>query len=237
MSSDKCVYCLSSLGPITIDHVIPRSWYPGTTPPHQEKWKVPCCQECNRRYSKIEKNLLERIGLCLDPKDELVKGIPQKALRAFKAKFAKNKKDALHRSLKRDAIIRKLYELKGTELKGVLPHFGPSQGTIKSNHATVQISDNELNEIGKKFVRGMLYVTKGHYIGADYVVECYINHEQGNALFETLYAKYGQLYNLAPGIEATVVKCDIPIVSLFRFKIWNRLILHGSVLPVKDTEH
>lgn len=232
--SGTCIYCLEHSDTITIDHVIPRSWFPDSTPLNQEKWKAPCCKDCNNRYSKIEKNLLERIGLCLDPNDEVTKGIPQKALRALKASFGKNKKDSKSRARKGESIKSKLYQIKGDSLQGVLPHFGPKQGMEIENPATVDISELELKEIGKKLVRGMLYVTGEYYVGPEYRVECYINTEEGNRFFEELYGKRGVTHELAPGIEAVIWQSDKPPSSLFRFKIWNRLILHGSVILAED---
>ena len=235
--SGTCIYCLEHSDNITVDHVIPRSWYPDTTPMNQEKWKAPCCEGCNNRYSKIEKNLLERIGLCLDPKDVVTMGIPQKALRALKPSFGKDKKDSVSRAKKGDSIKSKLYQIRGDSLKGVLPHFGPKQGVINESPATVDISELDLLKIGEKLIRGMLYVTGEYYIGPEYEVKSYINTEEANRMFEEWYAKHGITYKLAPGIEAVMIQRDNPWVSLFRFMIWNRLIIHGSVMLAKDVNN
>ncbi len=79
----RCVHCLREVEGLTSDHVIPESWYPGSTPLDLEKWQAPACSECNSESGKVEAKLLEYMGLCVDPESEAAEGIGEKALRAF----------------------------------------------------------------------------------------------------------------------------------------------------------
>ena len=80
----KCVHCLKYSDNLTWDHVFPQAWYPDTTPPNIEKWKIPSCPRCNREYGKLEEDLLWRLGLSVDPKDQKSLGITNKVLRSTK---------------------------------------------------------------------------------------------------------------------------------------------------------
>ena len=63
----KCIHCLVEFEKLNWDHVFPESWYPDTTPNDLYKWKIPSCIKCNDDYGRIEKDLMIRIGLCLNP--------------------------------------------------------------------------------------------------------------------------------------------------------------------------
>ena len=53
-----CVYCVTRLAAQTRDHVIPRSLW-GTSPPVGLNLPtVPCCKECNHRFSLVEPHFM-----------------------------------------------------------------------------------------------------------------------------------------------------------------------------------
>jgi len=64
----RCVHCLNPFPPdeITTDHVIPDSWYPATIT-LKDRPTLPSCRRRNERLGNIERALLVRLGLCLDP--------------------------------------------------------------------------------------------------------------------------------------------------------------------------
>ena len=74
-TNTRCVYCLRFFKKLTSDHVFPKSWFPDTTPQNMEKWQIPSCENCNTEYSKIENDLLQRFGMCVDPDSIAAKGI------------------------------------------------------------------------------------------------------------------------------------------------------------------
>jgi len=225
-----CVYCLLADHPLTVDHVFPKSWYPNGGIPDLEKWTVPCCKGCNTRYSRIEKRILEKIGLCLSPTDPLVGDIAQKAVRAAKPSAGRNQEDSAHRAKRLEALRKDIKYIGREQIRGILPFFGPTQGD-EGTLATVTISEEDLKCIGAKFVRGMLFVNGGYLLGGDYRIECYINTEQSDVdYFKPLYYSYGKRYELSPGLVAIMILSQDPPISLYRFEIWQRLIIHGSVV-------
>ena len=101
----KCVHCVGQFEKLTWDHVFPESWYPDTTPDNLYKWQIPNCIRCNQEYGKIEKDLMIRVGLCLDPNDPSCAGIVDKALRSIDHTKGKNHKDKQARLKKRQQIL------------------------------------------------------------------------------------------------------------------------------------
>jgi len=99
----RYVHCLEYKDRLNWDHVFPAAWYPETTPKDLYKWQIPSCIHCNNIYGVLEKDLMIRLGLCLEP-DDPCKGIAEKALRSIDPSLAKNEKDRLARLSKRRQI-------------------------------------------------------------------------------------------------------------------------------------
>jgi hypothetical protein len=230
----SCIYCLSKAGPPTIDHVIPRSFYPDSTPPNQAKWKAPCCSKCNNRYSKIEKEILEKLGLCLNPDDITARGVAQRAVRAFRPSLGKSLKDKASRARRRESILKDSLELSGIPLRGILPRFGPPAESTEGPLATVKIHHSMLEVFGVKLIKGLLYVTGGFYLDSKFRITCKILTEQGDSLMNRDYGHLGTIHELAPGISATIALSEQPPAGLFRFQFWNKLVLHGTVISEED---
>ena len=93
----RCVHCLRDKVELTSDHMFPQAWYPDTTPANLEKWQLPACNECNNRYSKIERDLLNRFSLALDAKHPASAGLVDAALRGMDPNAGHNEKDAAAR--------------------------------------------------------------------------------------------------------------------------------------------
>src|ERR1700733_10031207 len=79
----QCVHCLRDGCAITFDHGLPDSWYPDSTPAHVQHWTAPSCEKCNNELGRLERDLLIRLVLCIDPKKEAVSGLAAKVLRSF----------------------------------------------------------------------------------------------------------------------------------------------------------
>ena len=103
----NCIHCIARKAD-TVDHLIPRAWYPETTPPNFEKWNFPFCEPCNRQYSKLENRLLFQLGICLPPEDALAAGIAERVLRSVDSHFGRNPKDRQARAARRASAQRKI---------------------------------------------------------------------------------------------------------------------------------
>jgi len=52
---------------VTMDHVLPKSWYPKDMPDDVNRWTAPSCKPCNHSLGVIERELKIRFGFCLPP--------------------------------------------------------------------------------------------------------------------------------------------------------------------------
>ena len=52
-----CAHCLNFYDNLASDHVLPESWYPEGIPVDFEKWQIPSCFDCNKKFGKIENYL------------------------------------------------------------------------------------------------------------------------------------------------------------------------------------
>lgn len=125
----KCIHCLRELTAHDArnwDHVFPKGWYPDTTPPGIEKWKVRSCQKCNYEYGKIEEDLLIRIGLCLPSEDEETQSISNKARRAIDPEAGGSKRDRRARKALRKLIRHELIKADNVPEESIYPGLGKS---------------------------------------------------------------------------------------------------------------
>ena len=120
----QCPYCLGEFSDaeMTDDHVIARSWFPANTPP-VAKWKVRCCQTCNNEKSALERDVLGRLALCVDPNDPNLAEIITKARRAMDPRSARTAHELKHRFNRREAIRGSIVDIRSKTDPGVLPYF------------------------------------------------------------------------------------------------------------------
>ena len=123
-NSGKCVHCLADFEEGSWDHMFPKSWYPDATPENLEKWKIPSCVKCNQRYSKIEGDLLSRVGLALDPHNPASASIVQAALRSLKASAGRDERDAAMRAARGKKIMGEMLRGEKIPPESVLPGMG-----------------------------------------------------------------------------------------------------------------
>ncbi len=119
---DADALALQVHGPIGGKRACPRS---GT---------VPDCRECNNRLSKLEQDLLVRMGLCVDPTQWEACGISAKALRSLGVGVAVNARAqriafffAIAVLQRRDVIFEALTQLFDVFLSG----FGIKKGVLR----------------------------------------------------------------------------------------------------------
>lgn len=228
--SGRCVYCLDNFDEGTRDHVLPRAWYPDTTPQNLEKWKVPCHEECNNKYSQLERNLLISLGLCVDPKEAKVSGIADKALRSIDPEQAKNERDKRARQNSREKIKKEISKLDSIPMNGVLPNFGPKSNATYPPHLAITIQSDKLKAFACKLVRGMHYVINKSFIEENDKIEIFFakdNSEVKNV--NQKISRYGQTHSIEPGITVGHVFSEDKHIALYVIDIWNKLKIHASV--------
>jgi len=225
----KCIYCLKIFDKLTSDHVFPKSWYPETTPQNIEKWQAPACKKCNKKYGKIEEELLLKFGLCVNPFRYESLGIAQKALRALKPNHGKNERDKTIRQRKREKILREAIVPTSVPLSSIFPNFGFHYGIEPKDQLAVLVPEKGLKAIGEKFVRGITWVLDGQYIERKYKIDIYFFHEHADNPFVKILCKHGRLY-LEPGIRIIrAMAKEEKICGIYSMEIWSQLKMYGTV--------
>jgi len=231
VENNVCIYCLAHCTELTTDHVIPRSWYPDSSPKGIWKFQVPSCKKCNNYYSKIEQNLLLKLGMCLNRSDIKCAGVPQKVMRSLSPGAGKNYRDSKARLRKREEIKRAIKEIPRRLPYGILPNFGSSLVSTETA-AAIKVEEHNLMEFAKKLVRGVTYILSSSLIYNDDQIEVLVC-EQGKANeFEAIIRKFGKKHSLAPGLNVSyVAAADCPEALMIRIEIWSRLIFYCFVHP------
>ena len=62
---------------------ISRSWYPETAQQRSQRWTVPSCGTCNNKLGAMEKEVFNRLALCVDPRKAEAAGLSAKAIRSM----------------------------------------------------------------------------------------------------------------------------------------------------------
>jgi hypothetical protein len=229
----RCTYCLKHFEELTSDHVFPRGWYPETTPKNLEKWQVPACEECNTKYSKVEGELLQKIGLCIAPDQFAALGIADKVLRSLNPKHARDSIDRRYREKGREKILKNLIPAVNSPLESIVPGFGLFSGTDPREQYAIPVPKSSIDLLGEKLIRGFTYEKHARYIEADHEVSIWVAHEEhAKPLIESI-RRHGAEYHQGPGIKiGAAYTPEDPISGIFEIIIWGKLRLYGAVLPI-----
>jgi hypothetical protein len=225
-----CSYCRAEvpLREITKDHVIGESWYTSNAG-DLEKWKVPACKPCNNDLSRVEREILIRLALCLDPAEAAHLAIIEHAMRAIDPTTATNPRDAKHRMALRQKIKREMIVVNRPDAPDVMPSFRENFD-IGSRHA-FQIRNEHFLALGAKWGKGLYryHLKKPLPLGSDIAVYTADNETERLAFSELLPGSSTMhrgsdlqvlMYHAAePGKEMT----------LFAIRLWRRFKLHCAL--------
>ena len=147
----RCVHCLRPSESATSDHGFPDSWYPDTTPARVQRWTAPSCPRCNGELGRLERDLLIRIVLCIDPKKEAVSGLASKVLRSLGLDADDlSLKDKFHRDRLRAKLKGELIPYADVAGRtGAIPGLGP----YKDSPWAVPIPWASLSIVAEKIAR------------------------------------------------------------------------------------
>ncbi|MFH1699314.1 MAG: hypothetical protein ABIE07_01905 [Candidatus Zixiibacteriota bacterium] len=229
----KCVYCLGEFDKLTWDHVFPKSWYSESEPINKEKWKVPACNDCNKKYGEIEQDLLLRFALCFNPNDERFKNISKKSLKGIRPELGKTPRDINSRKKKKDELKNDIISHDEIPDYGILPNFGMQSNAQYDKLLTIGIHQQSLKSIGEKLIRGIIYQVTKNYITENYSIDTRICDNNDKRIKTTLddINRVGTKYTYGTSIEVTYAILpddNISAVSLIWF--WQRLFLSVSVI-------
>jgi hypothetical protein len=217
----RCVHCLRVTDSITADHVFPSSWYPDTTPATVQRWTVPCCFECNRELGKLERDLLVRLVLCVNPKSEAASGLASKALRSLGIDASRlSEREKIHRCGFRDKIRSELMpqaDLVGKP--GRIPGLGPPEGS--ESQWSIPIPWAGLAIVAEKIVRGCEYKLKDRLVEPPYGMRIFVSPSD---VVPEPYASASQVFEFGPGCNVRrLFAREDPNVVLYWISVWNTL--------------
>jgi len=231
----SCVHCSKWNDNLTWDHVLPKSWYPDTTPPDLEKWKFPSCERCNNEFSELERDLFIRIGLCLDRNRPECRGIVEKVLRTLNPDSTNDLKEKEIRLKLKNKYLSEIEKVEHVPAQGVLPSFGKIPGTYYPELRQIKISQESLKKFTRKLVRGITWVEEKRIIKKDRDINTFVLNDQDAQEIYGRFFSRGNAYYRGPGW--TIWRCSVPEdsrYSLILTEIWGRFRLYGAEIPSED---
>ena len=227
----RCVHCLNPAGN-TRDHVFPGSWYPENTPEDVQRPTAPSCRPCNGKFGKLENYLLGRLGLCIDPAKAESAGIPGKALRAVGIGVESelsSKEKAIRAKLKSKLMRETMPYAQVAGRPGILPGFGPHNDFPLESQIAVSVNAEALQDVSRKIVRGLEHHVSDRYVEPPYVLDVFFIDDEAAQKLATGFGP-PTLY-LGPGFRVQrAIARDDPGHTLYRIRIWDTLLVHGSVI-------
>jgi hypothetical protein len=230
----KCVHCLAEVAERDWDHVFPISWYPDTTPPDLEKWKIPSCLPCNHGYSKIEGDFRDRVGLCLDPDNPASQSIVEAAMRSIDAEQGRDPSDAQKRLIRARKLMSQTLHGAQIQEENLYPGMPRHEDVPAEDRVDMLIPTDYFPRMVHKIVRGMFYIHEHKFIEPPYVTDFYLPIEANAIPFEQLLNEFGTTYDRGPGLVVQrAVTTDKEFTSLFKMTFWEQISLYATVTREK----
>ena len=224
---ERCIHCLRRTESITADHVVPNSWYPDTTPPTVQRWTAPSCAECNQALGQLEKDLLIRLILCVNPKSESTSGLASKALRSLGLdndelpEGEKNHRERLRAKIRSE--LMPYAELVGNP--GAIPGLGPPEN--QSAQWAITIPWAGLSIVAEKIVRGCEYKLKNRIVEPPYGIRTFVSE---SAIVAEPYASFAKSFDFGPGCNVRrLFATENPNVGLYWISIWGSLHFNARI--------
>ncbi len=192
-----------------------------------QRWTVPSCQDCNQKHGELEKDLLVRMALCVDPMSEGAAGLAVKALRSMGlAVEALSNDEKTHR----DALLAKFR----SELvpyssvagnPGAIPGLSPPAST--PHKWSIPIPWAGLSIITEKIARGCEHKLSGRFLRSPYGIRTSV---ADSGTIPEPYVSFASLYDFGPGFRvARVFAVEDPSVVLYWFSVWGALHLCATI--------
>ena len=230
----RCVHCVAADDHLTWDHVFPESWYPKTTPPNLEKWKIPACLKCNHEYGLLEDDLLTTFALCLDPDHPDTADVVARGLRAIDPDVGRNGKDRKKRAQRRIRIL-KMMEPASVLDHAIVPNFGRND-VPEGETGALRVKAHHLRRFSEKIVRGLSYLEDGIFIEPPHHIHFYLLRDADAEQLVATASRFGKTLAREPGIEVVrAVTPDDGVSSLYAITVWNRLKMYSVVDQRGDT--
>ena len=227
----KCVHCLADPVERNWDHVFPISWYPDTTPPNLDKWKIPSCISCNDMLGIIEDNLLVHLAHALDPHHPASAGLYERARRAINPEAGRNERDRGARTAKKQRFLGGVLVGEAIPEIGVLPGLHDRWNQPPSERMAILLPKDGVDQLTKKIVRGISFIEGSFFVEAPYRVEVFVLAEEGATAIRRVIEPFGKEYARGPGIAVRrVVAADDSKSALFEIEFFQQFKTYASVM-------
>jgi hypothetical protein len=215
------------------EHVMPKSWYPSTTPQTVQRVVVPVCGVCADEFEKAERAFRDPLLMASEPDHPDVVGVAQAYQRSWQFDQASTARDARHRA----GRLRKM----ATEIKfvatpkdgGNYPQFVAriDDGRYVSVSPAFEIAPAARKRIAEKFVRGFHFGECGEPLP----LATEILFFWGKDLPTDVRAEFAKIpinERLAPGLRYRVWREGVHAVWLFL--LWGQFEFGALVrMPAK----
>ncbi len=181
--------------------------------------------------------MLGRLGLCIDPTKAEAAGIAARALRAVgigvEGELSAREK-AIRAKLKTRLIREMMPYAEVAGRPGILPGFGPRDEFPRESQVAISVNAEALKEVCRKVVRGLEHYVADRYVEPPYVLDVFFIDDDAA---ERLASGFGPpTVHLGPGFHVQRAAAnDDPGHVLYRIKIWDTLLVHGSVIIPEPT--
>lgn len=142
------------------EHVIPRSWYPDTTPQSVARWTVPSHSNCNGSLSADEEYVFQKFACVSDPNNPAASGIWDRAFRGLKPSAGKNEKDKNARAAAYKKLMGATVRPEEASPKVLSSAMRGLTNTAPAG-LLVQIDPDKLDRVLVKIVRCISYKLNG----------------------------------------------------------------------------
>ncbi len=228
----RCVHCLQEFDIRNWDHVLPRSWYPSSTPENMEKWQIPTCKKCNSELGIIEEELLVMLALTVTPYTHRSSGIYERALRSIDESLGKDQRDRRARKARRDRVTGMMLHGLDIPNDGIYPNLGERWNRPISEQVALTIPAEHIRRFCEKIVRGVVFIESGTLICDPFGVEFFALDDQGDNPIRDILEQHGRRYVRGPGLEILrVVPPDEPRASIFKITIFGEFVMYATVMP------
>jgi len=223
----RCVHCLKEGAERNWDHVLPKSWYPDTTPADMEKWQIPSCIACNDRYGRLERDLIGRLGLTLDANNPASAGLAEKALRAINPDAATSEGDAAARDARAKKILRETYKGEEIKEKNVVPGLGERWDRPLEEQLGISIPEESLPAMTEKIVRGITFREDGAFIEPEQKIQSFLVRDEDVKDVKEMLDRAGKEFKREPGL--VVRRAGSESGDLYEITFWNQLKMYATV--------
>ncbi|HYO65153.1 MAG TPA: hypothetical protein VEU33_03640 [Archangium sp.] len=202
--------------------MMPKSWYPSTTPPTVQRVTVPVCESCADEFEKAERAFAHPLLMAIDADHLDAVGVAQKYQRSWQFDKASKPSDARHRAGRLRKIEREMkFVLTPTDGR-VYPRFvgRTAGGLYVSASPAFNLDPAARKRIAEKFVRGF------HFAECDepLPLAAEIGFFWGNDLPADVRAELAKLpinERLAPGLRHRAWRDGTQAVWLFL--LWGQI--------------